>query len=80
MSAEPKNIICLCAEHHLAGMSTMMGNSREPSWHGDPLFFAKWFGEKYPTLEKELREMDRERKNHLVNWKAKWEEIKSWKI
>ncbi len=76
MSADPRNILCLCAEHHVAGMSAYMGNSREPSWHGDPLFFASWFNKKYPGLEKELREINDERKNHLINWEARWSEIR----
>ena len=76
MSAEPKNIICLCAEHHVAGMSSYMGNSRQPSWHGDPIFFAGWFNKKWPNRYKELRDMDKEVNRHVINWEKKWQEIK----
>ena len=76
MSVVPENIICLCAEHHVAGMSSYMGNSREPSWHGDPIFFANWFNNKYPNRYKELREMADEKKTHVVNWEKRWEEIR----
>ena len=76
MSVEPLNIISLCAVHHLAGANPRM-SSREPSWHGDPTLFAKWFSQNYPGLEKRLREMDREKERHLVDWKRRWEELKS---
>ena len=74
MSAEPYNIIALCAVHHLSGANPRMGN-REPSWHGDPILFAKWFEEKWPGRYKELRVMAEEKLKHIVNWEAKWCEI-----
>src|SRR3990167_358823 len=49
MSAEPYNIIALCAICHQGGFSSYgIGRATVPSWHGDPLFFAKWFEEKWP--------------------------------
>ncbi len=76
MSAEPYNIIALCAVHHLSGANPRMG-SREPSWHGDPLLFSKWFDKKWPGRYEELRAMAEEKKNHVVNWKLRWEEIRA---
>ena len=74
MSADVDNIIALCGEHHMAGTGRYSGN-RTPSWHGDPLFFAKWFEKKWPGREQELR--IRARKMVVVNWERRWKEIKS---
>lgn len=71
MSDEPYNIIALCAVHHLSGANPRMGSS-QPSWHGDPMFFAEWFEKKWPGRIKELRKMNEERKRHLINWEQKW--------
>lgn len=76
MSDEPYNIIALCAVHHLAGANPRMG-STTPSWHGDPLLFAKWFEEKWPGRYKELRDMSNEKLKHLVNWQQRWEDTKT---
>ena len=76
MSASPENILCLCAEHHVAGMSSYMGNSREPSWHGDPIHFANWFNKKWPNRYKELRAMNEEKRTHVVNWEKAYRELK----
>lgn len=75
MSAEPYNIIALCAVHHLAGANPRMGN-KSPSWHGDPLYFAEWFEKKWPGRYKKLREMDREKQRHIVDWQGAWKAIK----
>lgn len=74
MSAEPYNIIALCAQHHLAGANPRMGAS-VPSWHGDPILFAQWFEQRWPGRYKELRAMNEERKSHLANWEQRWKEI-----
>ena len=76
MSDEPYNMIVLCAVHHLSGANPRMG-SKEPSWHGDPMLFAEWFEKKWPGRTKELREMDLEKRKRIVNWEAKWNNIKS---
>ncbi len=76
MSAEPYNIIALCSIHHLSGANPRMGN-KEPSWHGDPIFFADWFNKKWPGRYKKLQEMDKEKNKHIINWEKKWNDIKS---
>ena len=73
MSADPENIIALCAEHHVAGIGGFLGRSREPSWHGDPIHFAKWFNEKWPGRYNKLLLKARELK--VVNWEERWSEI-----
>ena len=75
MSAEPYNIIALCAEHHVGGSNPYMNRSFE-SWHSHPLKFAKWFEEKWPDRYKELQEMADEKKTHVVNWEARWNQIR----
>ena len=74
MSAEPANIIALCAEHHLGGISPRLNRQFE-SWHSHPILFAKWFEEKWPGRYQELREMAEEKRKHVVNWEARWNEI-----
>jgi len=73
MSAEPDNIIALCAVHHLAGSNPRMGKS-EPSWHGDPLLFSEWFNKKWPGRYQKLFLKARELK--VIDWEKKWKEIK----
>lgn len=74
MSADVDNIIALCSVHHLSGANPRMGK-KEPSWHGDPLLFAKWFENKWPGRHHEL--MVRARENKVVNWEKRWQEIKN---
>lgn len=75
MSAEPYNIISLCAEHHVGGSNPYMNRAFE-SWHSHPLKFAAWFEGRWPGRFQELRDMNEEKKRHLVNWQKRWEEIK----
>ena len=75
MSAEPYNIIALCAVHHLSGANPRMG-SREPSWHGDPIFFADWFNNKWPGRYQKLQKMNEEKRTHVVNWEKTWNSLK----
>ena len=72
MSADVDNIIALCAVHHLSGANPRMG-SKEPSWHGDPLYFAEWFNKKYPGRHQELR--IRAQVMKIVNWEQKYKEL-----
>ncbi len=74
MSAEPDNMISLCATHHLSGANPRMG-MKEPSWHGDPLIFAEFFHKKWPGRYKELIDMANEKLKHVVNWKSHYESI-----
>ena len=73
MSAEPFNIIALCATHHTGGWF----NNTEPSWHEDPMYFSDWFNNKWPRRYKKLRAMAEEKKKHIVNWEKQWSEINS---
>ena len=73
MSADPENIIALCAVHHLSGANPRMGY-KEPSWHGDPLFFASWFKKKWPGRYEKL--LLKARKLKVIDWEKKWKEIK----
>ena len=78
MSADPDNILCLCAKCHTGGF---WKNSNEPSWHEDTVYFVDWFEKNYPERDKELKE----RKKHTVNcdeyyWDNKLKELKQiWK-
>ena len=73
MSDRPENILCLCAKCHVGGM---WDNSKNPSWHDDPMYFAGWFNNKWPNRYKELLEQEKELCTHVVNWPKRWEEIK----
>lgn len=78
MSSEPYNIIALCAICHMGGYSSWgIGIAKVPSWHGDPMYFSGWFEKKWPGRYKELREMAEEKRTHVVNWEARWNEIKN---
>ena len=63
MSADSDNILCFCYHCHIYW------------WHKNPLEASEWFKNKYPQLYKVLRK--RSQKIHVVNWKLRWEEIKS---
>ena len=69
MSADIDNILCLCVACHTGG-SFLRGKS----WHGDPLYFAEWFNEKYPGKHQELRE--RAQKQKIINWEKRYYELK----
>jgi hypothetical protein len=75
MSAEPYNIIALCAEHHVGGSSSHMNRTLE-SWHSHPIKFSQWFNNTWPGRYKELVRLSEEKRNHVVNWKARYEEMK----
>lgn len=75
MSAEPDNIIALCAVHHLSGVNPRMGK-KEPSWHSHPLLFAEWFRLKWPGRKEQLYKKAQESlKNSPIDWKKRFEEI-----
>lgn len=71
MSADPENIIALCSRCHVGGV---WKNSKEPSWHEDPIYFAKWFEEKWPGKYEALRAKNSTIKS--VNWEEKLKELK----
>ena len=82
MSTEPYNIIPLCAVHHLSGANPRMGN-REPSWHGDPIFFAKWFEKKWPGRYQKLLDMNKEKGQSIFRadehyWSEKLKELEKY--
>src|SRR3990167_2866367 len=59
MSADADNILCLCAGCHTGGFRA---NNNTKSWHGDPVYFADWFREKYPELYQTLKLRSQESK------------------
>jgi len=69
MSAEIKNILCLCFTHHLGSW-----NTREPSWHKNPYEMIEWFKNKFPELAEELRLMSQHPLKQ--NWPEKLKELK----
>lgn len=75
MSAEPDNIIALCAEHHLGGISPHLNRQFE-SWHSHPVKFGLWFNRKWPGRYKALRSMADEKRKHIVNWEKEYNLIK----
>ena len=76
MSAEPYNIIALCADCHTGGsFPGAYAHSVKKSWHNHPLYFAEWFEKKWPGRYKELNEMAEEKRKHIVNWEKKYNEL-----
>src|SRR3990167_7895746 len=65
MSADPENILTLCAKCHTGGM---WKNAKEPAWHTDPVYFGRWTEEKFPGLYDKLRKKAQDIK--VVNWEA----------
>lgn len=63
MSAEPYNIITLSYRAHINW------------WHKSPHEAAEWFDKKWPGRYKELRAMAEGKKNHVINWKLKYESL-----
>lgn len=61
MSAEVKNLLCLCYRCHIH------------FWHKSPHEAAEWFDTKWPGRIQELRAMNEEKKNHVINWKLAYE-------
>ena len=74
MSADPYNIIALCAEHHVGGSNSYMNKALE-SWHSHPAKFGLWFNEKFPGRLKELYAMNEEKKKHLINWEKEYQSL-----
>src|SRR3990167_850987 len=63
MSAEVKNILCLCYRCHIL------------FWHKNPHEATEFFNNKWPGRYQELRNMADEKKKHIVNWELKWNQI-----
>lgn len=55
MSADVDNILCLCYTHHIGGWM----QTKEPSWHKNPVEMVEWFNEYYPERSKKLKERSR---------------------
>ena len=51
MSCDFDNILCLCYTHHLGGYM----QTKEPSWHKNPMEMVEWFRKKYPKRADKLR-------------------------
>jgi len=67
LSAEPLNIIALCANCH-----KMAGNS----WHESPLEQATWFNREFPGLYKRLKVMSERLKDTKINYEDKHKQLK----
>lgn len=50
--------------------------TRLKSWHGDPLYFAGWFNQRWPGRYQEL--MIRAREMRVINWEKRWSEIQNY--
>ena len=57
LSAEPENILCLCAGCHMWSSD---------SWHENPIASAEWFNEKFPGRYKRL--LKKAQQNIKVDW------------
>ena len=62
MSADSDNILTMCYYCHINW------------WHKNPLEASEWFRTKYPELYETLKL--RARELVVVNWEARWQEIK----
>ena len=73
LSAELKNILCLCFTHHTGGW-----NSKEPSWHKNPVEMIDWFNEKYSKRAKELKKLKQKSfQGDLYYWTKKLEDLQN---
>ena len=75
MSADPDNILCLCATHHNGGP---WKGKTEKSWHEDPIYFADWFRENYPELYILLKKRSQDIQHGMgeYEWTLKLQELK----
>ena len=69
ISADPENIIALCA-----GCHKWSGDS----WHEDPKG-QKWFDEKFPGLYDRLKAKHEVRPIKNYEWEEVWTKLKKWK-
>lgn len=70
MGGDVDNILCLCATHHIGGF---WKNSKEPSWHEDPMTMVDWFKKKFPQRAEELRL--RAQAPQKIDWDLKLKEL-----
>jgi hypothetical protein len=74
MSADPDNLLCLCASHHVGGM---WKNSTDVSWHESPMEMTEWFRQKFPERAEGLKQRANKTVNcDLIFWKNKLESLK----
>jgi len=73
MSADPDNLITLCAHHHQGGM---WGKSNDGfNFHNCPRESTEWLMEKFPERYAALKK--RSQLNQHINWENKLGELKS---
>jgi len=71
MSADIDNLITVCFTHHSSSW-----NSKEPSFHKNPMEMADWFKDTYPELSKELKERSwKSVKCDIIFWQKKEKEL-----
>ena len=66
LSAEPENIIALCASCHSLGAN---------SWHESPLE-QEWFHKKFPGLYQKLKDLDNKSRRHKIDYCEKHKKLK----
>jgi hypothetical protein len=74
MSADPDNILCLCAVHHTGGF---WKNAKEISWHESPMEMAEWFMNKFPERYQKLKERSWKSQHcDIIFWTKKLADLK----
>jgi hypothetical protein len=75
MSADPENLLTLCATHHQGGV--WMKSSSGFNFHNSPRESTEWFMEKYPERYKRLKEKSLQyAKLDMQYWITKLNELK----
>jgi len=77
MSADPDNLITLCASHHQGGM--WMKSHGGFNFHNSPRESTEWYIENYPQRHAVLLKRSKEyKKLDMIFWEAKLEELNSY--
>lgn len=76
MSADIDNLITVCFTHHCSSW-----NSKEPSFHKNPMEMADWYKEHYPEKHAELKARTQiYQKTDFIYWTKKLEELKQYEV
>ena len=77
MSADPDNLITLCATHHQGGV--WMRSASGFNFHNSPRESTEWFMEHYPERYAELKQRSLQyQKLDIIYWNKKLEELKNY--
>jgi len=75
MSADPDNLITLCASHHQGGQ--WMRSNDKFNFHNSPRESTEWLMETYPQLYKKLKKRSLKiRPLSIIYWERKIEKLK----